>query len=169
MAVRPKPVANATYLLSYDIGIGIGSLLMGCLQESIGLSTGFGLTAIAYVVGGVIYLTYADGYYRKLKNKATFNSDRTDLLPQYMKKEVYTLPNTATVRDAIAYFCEKNINAAPIVNATLQDACKLLSEAGVKKIPVVSGDKVVGIVSRSAITHYLQKRYLAHAAQTALS
>lgn len=109
-----RGVANATYLLSYDIGIGIGSLLMGCLQESIGLSTGFGLTAIAY-------------------------------------------------------FCEKNINAAPIVNATLQDACKLLSETGVKKIPVVRGDKVVGIVSRSAITHYLQKRYLAHAAQTALS
>ena len=28
-----RGVANATYMLSYDIGIGIGSLLMGCLQE----------------------------------------------------------------------------------------------------------------------------------------
>lgn len=28
-----RGVANATYMLSYDIGIGIGSLLMGCLRE----------------------------------------------------------------------------------------------------------------------------------------
>ena len=42
-----RGVANATYLLSYDIGIGIGSLLMGFMQESIGLTTGFALTAIA--------------------------------------------------------------------------------------------------------------------------
>lgn len=62
-----RGVANATYLLSYDIGIGIGSLLMGFLQEPIGLQRGFALTAVAYVVGGIIYLVYSDGYYRKLK------------------------------------------------------------------------------------------------------
>lgn len=62
-----RGVANATYLLSYDIGIGIGSLLMGCLQESIGLSKGFALTAIAYIIGGIIYITYVDRYYRKLR------------------------------------------------------------------------------------------------------
>ena len=62
-----RGVANATYMLSYDIGIGIGSLLMGFLQESIGLSAGFGWTAIAYLVGGIIYIGYADRYYRTLK------------------------------------------------------------------------------------------------------
>ena len=62
-----RGVANATYMLSYDIGIGIGSLLMGSLQESIGLSAGFGWTAIAYLVGGIIYIGYADRYYRTLK------------------------------------------------------------------------------------------------------
>lgn len=62
-----RGVANATYMLSYDIGIGIGSLLMGCLQESIGLPMGFALTAIAYVIGGIVYITYVDRYYRKLK------------------------------------------------------------------------------------------------------
>lgn len=61
-----RGVANATYMLSYDIGIGIGSLLMGCLQETIGLPVGFALTAIAYVIGGIIYIVYVDGYYRKL-------------------------------------------------------------------------------------------------------
>lgn len=62
-----RGIANATYMLSYDVGIGIGSLLMGCLQEPIGLPTGFALTAVAYVVGGIIYLVYVDRYYHKLK------------------------------------------------------------------------------------------------------
>lgn len=63
-------MANATYMLSYDVGIGIGSLLMGCLQETIGLSVGFALTVIAYVIGGVIYLAYVDDYYHRLKAAA---------------------------------------------------------------------------------------------------
>lgn len=66
-----RGVANATYMLSYDIGIGIGSLLMGFMQESIGLTNGFALTAIAYVVGGIIYITYSDRYYRRLRDNTT--------------------------------------------------------------------------------------------------
>ena len=62
-----RGAANATYMLSYDIGIGIGSLLMGFLQEPIGLTAGFALTAAAYVVGGIVYVTYVDGYYRRLR------------------------------------------------------------------------------------------------------
>ena len=65
-----RGVANATYMLSYDVGIGIGSLLMGCLQETIGLPMGFALTAVAYLVGGLVFLSYVDRYYRKLKNAA---------------------------------------------------------------------------------------------------
>lgn len=64
-----RGVANATYMLSYDVGIGIGSLLMGFMQESIGLPLGFALTAIAYAAGGVVYLSYVDGYYRRLRQK----------------------------------------------------------------------------------------------------
>lgn len=56
-----RGVANATYMLSYDIGIGIGSLLMGFLRETLGLPVGFALTAIAYIVGAAVYLFYADG------------------------------------------------------------------------------------------------------------
>lgn len=40
-----RGAANATYLLSYDIGIGIGSFAMGMFQESIGLASGFARTA----------------------------------------------------------------------------------------------------------------------------
>ncbi len=61
-----RGTANATYLLSYDIGIGIGSFLMGLFQESIGLSMGFAVTAVAYLIGGIIYAVYVDNYYSKL-------------------------------------------------------------------------------------------------------
>ena len=225
-----RGVANATYLLSYDIGIGIGSLLMGCIQETIGLSIGFALTAVAYVIGGIIYVAYVDHHYRNLSSNSGVHSDRSDFLSQYMKHDVYTLPEDATVRDAIACFSGKHINGAPIVSrngtvvgfisdgdimrylreddfpvfaidgsapfmgfwnpeaefeqkldsvmnlnvieigtnkpitisasASLEDICKLLSEADVKKVPVVDGGKVVGIITRSTITHYLTRRYL---------
>lgn len=61
-----RGAANATYLLSYDIGIGIGSLVMGFFQENIGITTGLALTAIAYIAGGLIYVLYVDNYYSKL-------------------------------------------------------------------------------------------------------
>lgn len=64
-----RGVANAAYMPSYDVGIGIGSLLMGFMQESIGLPLGFALTAIAYAAGGVVYLSYVDGYSRRLRQK----------------------------------------------------------------------------------------------------
>ena len=231
----PKPkrgVANATYLLSYDIGIGIGALLMGFMQETIGLTTGFALTAIAYVVGGILYAAYSEGYYRKLRGRAApAEEGREGVLLDHMERQVYTLPPTATVRDAITYFAQKHISGAPIVDpsgrmagflsdgdilrylrqqdrtlavtdssvqfleyfwdpeaafaqkldaimdcgvlevgvkrtitipdhATLEEACRLPSEAGVKKVPVVCGDKVVGILSRSGLTGYLIRRYL---------
>lgn len=65
--VRNRGVANATYMLSYDVGIGLGSLLMGFMQESIGLSEGFALTSIAYVAGAIVYIVYVDGYYHRLR------------------------------------------------------------------------------------------------------
>ena len=226
-----RGVANATYFLSYDIGIGIGALLMGCLQGTIGLASGFALTAVTYVIGGIIYVVYVDRYYCKLRSNPSVHSDRSDLLSQYMEHEVYTLQEDATVRDAIACFSDKYISGAPIVtangaavgfisdgdimrylrqddhppfaidssasfmgfwnpdvefeqklnsvmnlnvleigqpitisaNASFEDVCKLVSKAGVKKVPVVDGDKVVGIITRSTITHYLTRRYLEHA------
>lgn len=50
-----------------EIGI-TGSLLMGFLQGPIGLPAGFALTAIAYIIGFIVYTAYVDRYYRKLKN-----------------------------------------------------------------------------------------------------
>lgn len=61
-----RGAANATYLLSYDIGIGIGSLVMGLFQESIGISTGFAVTAVAYIFAALLYALFVDSYYTKL-------------------------------------------------------------------------------------------------------
>lgn len=60
-------MANATYMLSYDVGIGLGSLLMGFLQQPVGLGLGFALTAVFYLVGGGLYLGWTDGYYSRRK------------------------------------------------------------------------------------------------------
>ena len=97
-----RGVANATYLLSYDIGIGIGALLMGCIQETIGLPLGFALTAISYVIGGIVYSTYVDRYYCQLRSNSAVRSDDSNLLRQDMKPEGYALSEDATVRDAIS-------------------------------------------------------------------
>ncbi len=226
-----RGVANATYLLSYDIGIGIGALLMGFMQETIGLTTGFALTAIAYVVGGIVYMTYVEKYYHKLRSGGGVPVQPRDGMDQYMERQVYAIGQEATMREAITYFSEKHISGAPVVSAggqvvgflsdgdimrylrtqdhalsamdssllfleylwdpndifeqkldaimdlnvlelgtrkpitipedaCLADACRLLSEAGVKKVPVVKGNAVVGIISRSGITNYLIRRYL---------
>ena len=226
-----RGVANATYLLSYDIGIGIGALLMGFMQETIGLTTGFALTAIAYVVGGIVYMTYVEKYYHKLRSGGGVPVQPRDGMDQYMERQVYAIGQEATVRETITYFSEKHISGAPVVSAggqvvgflsdgdimrylrtqdhalsamdssllfleylwdpndvfeqkldaimdlnvlelgtrkpitipedaCLADACRLLSEAGVKKVPVVKGNAVVGIISRSGITNYLIRRYL---------
>lgn len=61
-----RGTANATDLLPYDIGIGIGSLLMGFCQDSIGLAAGFALTGVVYIAGGVIYALYVNHYYNRL-------------------------------------------------------------------------------------------------------
>lgn len=50
---------------------------MGFMQESIGLTTGFALTAIAYVVGGIVYLSYSSGYYHRLHTQAIHYNQET--------------------------------------------------------------------------------------------
>lgn len=60
--------ANATYMLSYDIGIGLGALLTGFLSEQIGIARSFAVTATAFPVGALVYALYCDRYYRIRKD-----------------------------------------------------------------------------------------------------
>lgn len=144
-----RGVANATYLLSYDIGIGIGSLLMGFMQESIGLSNGFALTAVAYVVGGVVYIA-VERYYRKLKaGVATAAANSPETLSNYMERDVYTISDQATVRDALAFFIEKKVSGVPIVSADgtprgfISDGDVMRYLRSIDYTPAVVGDSVL--------------------------
>jgi len=188
------------------------------------------LTAVAYIVGGIIYAAYVDRYYNGLKSESAIRDDRADFLSRHMEHEVYTLQESDTVHDALDCFSKKHVSGVPIVsadgapvgfisdgdimrylreddhpplafdgsasfmdlwnpdaefelklssvmnlnalkigtkepitipaNASLEDVCGLLSETGVKKVPVVDNDKIVGIITRSTITHHLTRRYL---------
>lgn len=109
---RKRGVANATYLLSYDIGIGIGSLLMGFMQESVGLTAGYAMTAVAYVVGGIVYVALIDGYYQRLRERTDDEPADVESLAKYMERDVYVLPAEATVREALTYFAERRISGA---------------------------------------------------------
>ena len=186
-----------------------------------------GISRFAFTVS----IGMAVGPYVGLQVQNYLDSKESNFLSQHMEHEVYTLQADATVRDAISFFSDKHISAAPIVSssgfvagfisdgdimrylrtedhqpavvdssasfmdyfwnpdvefeqkldsimdrnvleigthkpitipisASLEDICKLLSEKGVKKIPVVSDEHIVGILLRSSIMHYLAKRYL---------
>lgn len=41
---------------------------------------------------------------------------RVDSLSQYMEKDVYMLQDDATVKDAIAYFLDKNVSGVPVIH-----------------------------------------------------
>ena len=151
------------------------------------------------------------------------------VLESIMKRDVFTLPQTATVQDAMQLFIDKNISACPIVDAkgepcgfisdgdilkhlarqsetytdpialiaaTAQDetpyneklerimelpvtavgaresigvnihadigeVCRVLAHNHLKKVPVLEGGRVVGVINRSDITHYSIQAYLA--------
>ena len=80
---------------------------MGFMQESIGLSNGFALTVVAYIVGFIVYMLYVDKYYEKLKNKEGSKKEHKGFLSEYMEHEIYTINENKTVRDAITFFTEK--------------------------------------------------------------
>lgn len=75
--VQNRGTANATYMLSYDIGIGLGSLFMGFIQNTFGLGMGFALTAVCYIIAGIIFLCYTNNYYNKLVNRNEVQDEKT--------------------------------------------------------------------------------------------
>ena len=150
------------------------------------------------------------------------------LLESIMKRDVFTLPQTATVQDAMQLFIDRNISACPIVDgrgepigfisdgdilkhlarqsetytdpivliatsaqdetpynekleqimelpvtavgvresigvnihADIGEVCRVLAHNHLKKVPVLEGGRIVGIINRSDITHYSMEAYL---------
>jgi len=63
--------------------------------------------------------------------------DHTRTLSEIMKKDVTTIPSSATVRDAV----------------------EILADGAYHALPVVDGDKLVGIVTSTDLLRYLKEQY----------
>ncbi len=157
------------------------------------------------------------------------------VLEQIMKRDVFTLPETATVAEAMQLLVDNHISAAPLVDeagkptgfisdgdimrylskrgqmimdpvvmivqtvdayadhagfaqkleklmgmrasdigakgiigvsihADLPEVCRVLGENHLKKVPVLDGGVIVGVINRSDITHFSMEKYLAERA-----
>lgn len=60
-----RGAANATIITAIDLGIGIGSVLLGFLSEKIGLSLTYFLCAIILLSGLIYFLLYGLSFYQK--------------------------------------------------------------------------------------------------------
>jgi MFS family permease len=60
-----RGTANATYLTSFDIGVGIGMLVAGLVAESFNLSIAFLIGSGLMLIALLIYIKITKGYYQK--------------------------------------------------------------------------------------------------------
>lgn len=69
---RERGAANSTYLLSYDLGMGTGSLLVGFLSDKMALGVIYGYTSFLIVVSAALFVSIAIPHYHRnrLKNAA---------------------------------------------------------------------------------------------------
>jgi len=66
-----RGAANSTYLVSYDLGMGVGSLLVGFLADRVTLGAIYGYTSLLIVLSAGIFLLVAIPHYRR--NKSRYN------------------------------------------------------------------------------------------------
>ena len=82
----------------------------------LGINVAFGVCALLCVIGLVMTIALVKD---KPGEEAAVDEGgtRKSLLTSIMKTDVFSLPQTATVEEAMRLFVEKNISAAPIVDA----------------------------------------------------
>lgn len=196
-----------------------------------GINAAFGVAAAMCAAVFVLVLLFVKDKPGDAAGADPDNARRT-VLESIMKREVYTLPDTATVTDAMQLFVDHGVSAVPVVNAEgipvgfvsdgdilrflskgtgvgiamnptslitlidptipdfgarceelaamhvadiaepsvvsvdvhadLPEVCRVLGENHLKKVPVLDGGKLVGVINRSDITHYAMETYLAN-------
>ena len=62
-----RGTANATYLTSFDIGVGIGMLVSGRVAESFNLSVAFLIATGLLIIALLNYIKFTAGFYQKYK------------------------------------------------------------------------------------------------------
>ena len=81
-----------------------------------GINAAFFVGGILCTIGAVLTIAFVRRNQKEVAAKDTNNEHRT-LLESIMKHDVFSLPESATVVDAMRMFTEKGISAAPIINA----------------------------------------------------
>lgn len=66
--------ANSTYLLSYDLGAGIGSLLIGFLSDTVPLGEIYVYTVFLVLLSACIFLLIALPHYRRTRQETAYSS-----------------------------------------------------------------------------------------------
>ena len=69
-----RGAANSTYLLSYDLGAGVGSLLIGFLSDIVPLGKIYVYTVFLVLLSAGIFLLIAMPHYRRARQEAAYNS-----------------------------------------------------------------------------------------------
>ncbi|MEG0776685.1 MAG: MDR family MFS transporter [Raoultibacter sp.] len=201
---------------------------MGAIQANVlGINVAFGISG-ALCLAGLIMVFFLVKEKSGDAAEADPDNVRRGIIETIMKRDVFTVPETATVCETMALFVEKGISAAPIVNAAgeavgfvsdgdvmrslskrgktymdpvvmimqteadgadfgqklgdlmdmsvraiatkgaigvgvhagLEEICRVLGENHLKKVPVMEGKRIVGMINRSDITQYSMKSYL---------
>ncbi|MBR5820738.1 MAG: MFS transporter, partial [Alistipes sp.] len=60
-----RGTANSTFLVSWDIGIGIGIIVGGSIAEHLGYHTAFWVAAIANGIAVATYFLHTHGYFER--------------------------------------------------------------------------------------------------------
>ena len=66
----------------------------------------------------------------------------------------------ALVNSSVAEVATKQVVCLP-AGASLKDACDVLAAHKLKKVPVVEGDRIVGMLSRSNVIRYIMENLIA--------
>ena len=101
-----------------------------------GIDAAFGVSALLCLIAFIMVIALVKDKPGEARTRDLDNT-RSSVLESIMKRDVYTLPENATVAEAMELLVDKNISAVPLVNA-----------AG----------EAVGFVSDGDIMRYLSKR-----------
>ena len=130
-------LGTAIIISASTIATNMSAPVVGEPQASfLGIDMAFALAGVLCLVGFVMVVALVKDKPGESALKDKDNARRT-VLESIMKRDVYALPSNATVAEAMNLLVDKNISAAPLVNAE---------------------GKAVGFVSDGDIMRYLSKR-----------
>ncbi len=130
-------LGTAIIVSASTVATNASSRIMTPTQAGIfGIDVAFALAGVLCLIGFIMVVALVKDRPGEAAAKDKDNSRRT-VLESIMKRDVYTLPSSSTVAEAMQFLVEKHISAAPLVNAEGQ---------------------AVGFVSDGDIMRYLSKR-----------